>query len=139
MISTTSNGEHVQEGRPPFDQHGFPIPNQQWRSVTDAQPANAKSAKEYHVVDGSRVPLIEAASMRARDFRKLQEEKRARKADVMSLHSGIVKSAVPPSEAFVLPNETALEPDHGMSKRKREDENDHPHSDSKRMRTTAFV
>lgn len=134
--STTASGELVQEDRPPFDQDGFPIPNQQWRSAADAHKASIKGAKEYHYVDGRRVPLIEAKSMRARDLRKLQQEKFAHK-DKRSRRSEVAESSIPTPGISLSPMADAAELADGLRKRKREDENEDPESGAKRMRTMA--
>ncbi|CAK1357183.1 unnamed protein product [Cercospora beticola] len=135
--STTASGEFVQEDRPPFDQDGFPIPNQQWRNAADAHKASTKGANEYHHVAGKRVPLIEAKSMRARDFRKLQQEKFAHK-DKRSRRPEVAESAISTPGISRSPNAVVAELADGLRKRKREDENEDSESDAKRMRTTAY-
>ncbi|WPB04028.1 uncharacterized protein RHO25_008672 [Cercospora beticola] len=108
-----------------------------WRNAADAHKASTKGANEYHHVAGKRVPLIEAKSMRARDFRKLQQEKFAHK-DKRSRRPEVAESAISTPGISRSPNAVVAELADGLRKRKREDENEDSESDAKRMRTTAY-
>ncbi|GIZ42393.1 hypothetical protein CKM354_000566600 [Cercospora kikuchii] len=95
--STGGDGKLVQEARPSFDQDGFPIPNQQWRKVEETGGANSQDTKKYDSVAGKRVPLIQTAFMRARDFRRQQEKRSKREQNMTSASSDRKRKREPSS------------------------------------------